>query len=271
MERNSGRAGFTVQTSDGVIEAQRIVAATGPFQKPVIPAIAPYNDRLTQIHSADYRNPQPLRMPLHLAFSYDEEVGCLGVRSLVAHLRASPEKPALCIIGEPTGMQPVYCHKGKVAMRCEVRGHACHSVYAPSGVNAIEQAAKLIGHITGVSESLQLTQDKRFDPPFSTLQVGTIQGGAALNIVPQDCKFDFELHTLPDAYTESVLENIRAFARSQLLPAMHEKAPDSAITFQPLGAYPGLLTDPKSDFARWLERQRGVFYRCLWHRRWPVR
>ncbi|MEZ3500110.1 acetylornithine deacetylase [Pantoea sp. KPR_PJ] len=195
---------------------------------------------------------QPLRMPLHLAFSYDEEAGCLGVRSLVAHLRASPEKPALCIIGEPTNMAPVYGHKGKVAMRCQLRGHACHSAYAPSGVNAIEQAAKLISHITRVSEALQQTQDPRFDPPFSTLQVGTIQGGAALNIVPQDCQFDFELRTLPGADTEGVLESIEAFARHQLLPAMQEKAPESAISFQPLSAYPGLLTDPQSDFARWL-------------------
>lgn len=127
--------------------------------------------------SLDHFLAQPLRMPLHLAFSYDEEVGCLGVRSLVAHLRASPERPALCIIGEPTNMQPVYGHKGKVAMRCQVRGHACHSAYAPSGVNAIEQAAKLINHITRVGTALQQTQDARFDPPFSTLQVGTIQGG----------------------------------------------------------------------------------------------
>lgn len=200
---------------------------------------------------------QPLRMPLHLAFSYDEEVGCLGVRSLVAHLNASPEKPALCIIGEPTGMNPVYGHKGKVAMRCQVRGHACHSAYAPSGVNAIEQAAKLIGHITRVSESLQQTQDTRFDPPFSTLQVGTIQGGAALNIVPQDCEFDFELRTLPDADADGVLDNIQAFARDQLLPVMQGKAPESDITFQPLGAYPGLLTDPQGDFARWLAQWSG--------------
>ena len=195
---------------------------------------------------------QPLRMPLHLAFSYDEEVGCLGVRSLVAHLRASPERPALCIIGEPTNMQPVYGHKGKVAMRCQVRGHACHSAYAPFGVNAIEQAAKLINHITRVGTALQQTQDARFDPPFSTLQVGTIQGGAALNIVPQDCQFDFELRTLPTADAGAVLEDIAAFARHQLLPAMREKAPESDIAFEPLGAYPGLLTDPQSDFARWL-------------------
>jgi len=200
---------------------------------------------------------EPLRLPLHLAFSYDEEVGCLGVRSLVAHLQASPQKPALCIIGEPTEMAPVYGHKGKVAMRCHVRGRACHSAYAPDGVNAIEQAAALIGHISRVGASLRQTRDTRFDPPFSTLQVGTIQGGAALNIVPQDCQFDFELRTLPDADAGAVLESIAAFARDQLLPAMQAQAPESDVTFQPLGAYPGLLTDPQGDFARWLAQWSG--------------
>lgn len=86
-----------------------------------------------------------LRMPLHLAFSYDEEVGCLGVRSLVDFLQASPEKPALCLIGEPTEMQPVFGHKGKLAMRCCIEGQACHSAYAPQ-VNAIRYAARLINH-----------------------------------------------------------------------------------------------------------------------------
>jgi len=200
---------------------------------------------------------EPLRLPLHLAFSCDEEVGCLGVRSLVAHLQASPQKPALCIIGEPTEMAPVYGHKGKVAMRCQVRGRACHSAYAPDGVNAIEQAAALIGHISRVGASLRQTRDTRFDPPFSTLQVGTIQGGAALNIVPQDCQFDFELRTLPDADAGAVLESIAAFARDQLLPAMQAQAPESDVTFQPLGAYPGLLTDPQGDFARWLAQWSG--------------
>lgn len=200
---------------------------------------------------------EPLRLPLHLAFSYDEEVGCLGVRSLVAHLQMSPQKPALCIIGEPTEMAPVYGHKGKVAMRCQVRGRACHSAYAPDGVNAIEQAAALIGHISRVGASLRQTRDTRFDPPFSTLQVGTIQGGAALNIVPQDCQFDFELRTLPDADAGAVLESIAAFARDQLLPAMQAQAPESSVTFQPLGAYPGLLTDPQGDFARWLAQWSG--------------
>ncbi|QKJ88645.1 Acetylornithine deacetylase [Paramixta manurensis] len=192
-----------------------------------------------------------LRMPLHLAFSYDEEVGCLGVRSLVAHLNASQDKPAMCIIGEPSEMRPVYGHKGKLAMRCQLRGKACHSAYAPQGVNAITYAAKLIAKLDTLGEQLAVVQDARFDPPYSTLQVGTIQGGSALNIVPQDCRFDFEIRHLPDAKVDEVVEALQQYA-STLLPAMQAVAPESQITFEPLSRYPGLLTDAQSDFAGWL-------------------
>ena len=133
----------------------------------------------------------PLRMPVHIALSYDEEVGCLGVRSLLKVLEERPVKPMLCIIGEPTELKPVLGHKGKLAMRCDVHGEACHSAYAPYGVNAIEHAAELIGELGRIGQRLRETQDARFDPPFSTVQTGVISGGKALNIVPADCRFDF--------------------------------------------------------------------------------
>jgi len=195
---------------------------------------------------------QPLSMPLHLAFSYDEEVGCLGVRSMVEHLRGSKEKPALCIVGEPTEMRPVYGHKGKIALRCEIHGQACHSAYAPRGVNAIEYAAKLIGKLGDIRDQLTETQDPRFDPPWSTLQVGTIAGGSALNIVPQDCQFDFELRYLPGADVDALITEVRDYADKQLLPPMQKKAAASAIQFKTLSQYPGLLTDAQSEFAGWL-------------------
>jgi acetylornithine deacetylase len=195
---------------------------------------------------------QPLRMPLHLAFSYDEEVGCLGVRSLVAHLKASKEKPAMCIVGEPTEMRPVYGHKGKLAMRCQVQGHACHSAYTPQGVNAIEYAAKLINKLTLLGSQLATTQNRCFDPPYSTLQVGTIYGGTALNIVPQDCQFDFEIRHLPGVSVDPVMSELQQYAEEELLPAMRQVAASSDIRFQPLSQYPGLFTDRQSDFARWL-------------------
>lgn len=199
----------------------------------------------------------PLRMPLHLAFSYDEEVGCLGVRSLVAFLQASPEKPALCLIGEPTEMQPVFGHKGKLAMRCCIEGQACHSAYAPQGVNAIRYAARLINRLDRLGAGLARQLDSRFSPPFSTLQVGTIQGGAALNIVPQSCRFDFEIRYLPGMRPEAVTESLAAYARRRLLPEMRRVGGGSDIQFQLLSHYPPLLSDPQSDFARWLAQWCG--------------
>lgn len=158
----------------------------------------------------------------------------------------------MCLIGEPTEMRPVYGHKGKVAMRCQVHGRACHSAYAPSGVNAIEYAAKLINQLGDAAQQLKLTQDTRFDPPYSTLQTGVIQGGSALNIVPQDCQFDFEIRYLPDAHVQEVITQVEQYAQQQLLPQMQTVAAESAIHFQPLSHYPGLLTDPQSQFAQWL-------------------
>jgi len=193
-----------------------------------------------------------LRMPLHLAFSYDEEVGCLGVRSLIEHLKASPEKPAMCIIGEPTNMQPVYGHKGKVAMRCKVHGHACHSAYAPEGVNAIEYAAKLITKITEFAEPLKQDLDDRFDPPYSTLQTGTIKGGAALNIVPEYCQFDIEMRYLPKANANITFNALQDYAQQSLKPMMQAVHSAADIQFESLAAYPPLLTDPQSEFAQWV-------------------
>ena len=193
-----------------------------------------------------------LRMPLYLAFSYDEEVGCLGVRSLIEHLKASPEKPAMCIIGEPTNMQPVYGHKGKVAMRCDVTGHACHSAYAPEGVNAIEYAAKLINKLTELAEPLKNELDSRFDPPYSTLQTGVIKGGAALNIVPESCQFDIEMRYLPGTEANETFNHLQDYAQQTLVPQMQGVAEKANIEFKSLAQYPPLLTDPQSEFAQWL-------------------
>ena len=179
------------------------------------------------------------------------------MRSLVDFLRASAEKPALCIIGEPTDMRPVYGHKGKLAVRCRVEGHACHSAYAPQGVNAISYAAKLIYRLDALGESFSQHLDRRFSPPSGTLQVGTIHGGAALNIVPQSCWFDFEIRYLPGTRPQVVTDALGDYAREQLLPAMRKVAQCSDIHFQTLSHYPGLLSDPQSAFARWLAQWCG--------------
>lgn len=197
---------------------------------------------------------KPLSQPVHLAFSYDEEVGCLGVRPMLEEIKRRPYKPRLCLIGEPTALKPVLGHKGKLAMRCHVKGAACHSAYAPYGVNAIQYAARLIGRLEEIGEELARPEqhDDRFDPPFSTVQTGVIKGGRALNIVPAECEFDFEVRALPDFNAHTVVDKLQTFAEGELLPKMRSVQQDTGIHLQPLSAYPGLATSPDSEAARLL-------------------
>lgn len=195
-----------------------------------------------------------LRMPVHIALSYDEEVGCLGVRSLIEVLGQRPVKPLLCVIGEPTELKPVLGHKGKLAMRCEVQGAACHSAYAPLGVNAIEYSARLIVELGRLGEELKAPQhlDAKFDPPFSTVQTGVIGGGKVLNIVPQNCSFDFEIRSLPAQNPWKVADQLRDYAEQTLLPAMRSVSEHSDISFSELSSYPGLSTSIESQAAQWV-------------------
>src|SRR5471030_1633608 len=195
-----------------------------------------------------------LRQPVHIALSYDEEIGCLGVRSLLKVLEQRPVKPMLCVIGEPTELKPVLGHKGKLGMRCQIHGAACHSAYAQSGVNAIEYAARLISELVRLGETLKAEQhlDARFDPPFSTVQTGVISGGKALNIVPQDCSFDFEVRALPNQNPWQVADQLRGYAEHTLLPAMQAVSAQCAISFSELSSYPGLATSLQSQAAEWI-------------------
>ncbi|SAK91881.1 acetylornithine deacetylase [Caballeronia pedi] len=195
-----------------------------------------------------------LRLPVHLAFSYDEEVGCLGVRPMLAELEKRAHKPVLCLIGEPTSLQPVLGHKGKLAMRCQVKGAPCHSAYAPYGVNAIQYAARLINRLEEIGEKLARPDqhDERFDPPYSTVQTGVIRGGRALNIVPAECEFDFEVRALPGFDASTVADDLHSYAQAELLPKMRAIQSDTDIRLEPLSMYPGLATPPDSEAARLL-------------------
>lgn len=195
-----------------------------------------------------------LAMPVHIALSYDEEVGCLGVRSMLAAIGRCAPKPKLCLIGEPSELRPVLGHKGKLAMRCRVRGAACHSAYAPSGVNAIEYAARLVARLCEIGGRLAAPEhhDSRFDPPFSTVQTGLIRGGRALNIVPAECEFDFEVRALPGFQPGDVVRELQAYAADQLEPGMRAVRQDTGIRMELLAEYPPLATDPASDAARWI-------------------
>lgn len=255
----SGRGGVVLSGHTDVVPVDGQAWTVAPFQ------LSERDGRLYGRGTADMKGfiaavlaavpaflAQPLAMPVHLAFSYDEEVGCLGVRSMLAALAQRPHKPRLCLIGEPTELKPVLGHKGKLAMRCQVQGAACHSAYAPYGVNAIEYAARLIGKLAEIGDDLARPEhhDERFDPPFSTVQTGVIQGGRALNIVPEECAFDFEVRALPGFAAQVVADRLHTYAEAELLPRMRAVNAASAIRLQPLSAYPGLATAADSEAAR---------------------
>jgi acetylornithine deacetylase len=188
--------------------------------------------------------------PIHLAFSYDEEIGCVGVRGLIAALARMPVKPMACIVGEPTGMKVVTAHKGKAAMRCLVHGLACHSAMAPYGVNAVETAAEIVTYLRAMGRRLRARCDPGFDPPFGTVHTGTISGGIALNIVPAECIFDFEIRTLPGESPEDLIDEVREYADTALVPDMRAISPLAGITWEALSGFPGLATPEDSDIAQ---------------------
>lgn len=190
-----------------------------------------------------------LHTPVHLAFSYDEEVGCLGVRRLIAMMADLPVRPAMAIIGEPTLMNLMIAHKGKRSVRVVVEGVNCHLAYPTEGVNAVEYAAELVAEIRRIhahfKENGPFDQDYRV--PHTTLHVGVFNGGTALNIVPHHCQFDFEIRHLPEDSPEAVIARIRDYAEQVLLPEMQAGGKAAAIHFTELSGYPGLFTAPDAE------------------------
>lgn len=198
-----------------------------------------------------------LAWPVHLAFSYDEEVGCLGVRRLLADLADQGLRPRGCVVGEPTGMRVITAHKGKVSFEVHVRGREGHSSRPRQAVNAVEYAARLIAFITDMATRLT-DRDPAFEPPVTTSHVGMIRGGVALNIVPRDCHFAFEFRTLPEVDGQALVDAVAAHAHSVLLPEMRQVWPGADITFTPLGGIPGLDTDPAADIVRLAQAASGA-------------
>jgi acetylornithine deacetylase len=191
---------------------------------------------------------EPLQTPVHLAFSYDEEIGCVGARRLVAAMDGFEVRPRLGLIGEPTSMRLVLAHKGKVAYRVTVGGLSCHSAYIDRGVNAVEFAAELIAFIRGMNrKASEQLSDPGYSVPHSTFHVGNVSGGTALNIVPRQCSFEFEIRNLPQQDLDALVHDIRHYATDTLLPEMRARHPESAIEFEQISSYPGLSTDPASS------------------------
>ncbi len=190
-----------------------------------------------------------LSIPIHLALSYDEEVGCVGVRRLIGMLNGLPVRPLMCVVGEPTGMQVVIAHKGKRSIRAHVRGREAHSSLAPQGVNAVEFAAEAITYLRGMARRIQREGpfDPLFDVPHTTVHVGTVHGGTALNIVPRDCRFDFEFRHLPDQDPAGLFDEFVAYVRETLEPQMHAIDASTGFRFEELSSIVGLNIDPAEE------------------------
>lgn len=190
-----------------------------------------------------------LTVPIHLAFSYDEEVGCIGVRRLIDGNLSKGIRPQACIVGEPTNMQPVIAHKGKRSFQVNVRGMEAHSSLAPKGVNAVEYAAEIVAHIKSLArqKAADGPYDQMFDIPHTTLHTGTINGGTALNIVPLNCSFEFEYRYIPADNPDDLLAAVQAFIDTQCLPEMQAIDPTTSITVEELSSIPGLDTDEDDE------------------------
>ena len=160
-------------------------------------------------------------VPFHLALSYDEEVGCLGVPGLLEDLKRRGVRPSGCIIGEPTNMNVVVGHKGASVHRCKVRGRPAHSSLAPQGVNAISCAAALIAHLEQMGARLSVSEAAfPAEVPYTTFNVGVISGGTVSNIVAQNCEFRFDIRHIPGTSPQTLIEELELFAEQRLLPRM---------------------------------------------------
>lgn len=193
-----------------------------------------------------------LDAPLHYALSYDEEVGCLGVRGLIRDLEQHGIRPAGCLVGEPTSMQPIIAHKGMNRFRCAVRGREAHSSYVTHGVNAIEYAARLVVFIRQIADRLsQFEQrDYGFTVPYTTLSTGLIRGGIAANVIPKECEFQFDLRTLPQASPEAIVQEIRAYAEL-LEREMRAVDPQAGIDLQWASHTVGLAAAETDAIVQW--------------------
>jgi acetylornithine deacetylase len=183
----------------------------------------------------------------HVALSFDEEVGCRGAPLMIEDMARAGLRPSACIVGEPTDMRVIARHKGAHAYLCRVCGREAHASLAPSGVNAIEFAARLIdkARILGLDLREREAPDPDYDVPFTTIGANVVTGGSATNIVPGLCEVRFDIRHLPATDVEAELvAPLRAFAREVLEPEMRRIAPETGIAITRLGGVPALNTDP---------------------------
>lgn len=189
-----------------------------------------------------------LCLPLHLAFSYDEEVGCIGVRPMIELLAARPIKPLGCFVGEPTLMEVITGHKAKHAVRASLRGKACHSALAPQGVNAVEYAADLIQLVRATARDLAShgPRDEAYEIPYTTALTSVAHGGRALNIVPDLCELEIEVRAIGSQDPQTIVGAIIAHAHAEIASQMRAIDAACSVDFTEILSYPGLDTNPQA-------------------------
>lgn len=207
------------------------------------------------LHAALTASSRPLKTPLHLALSYDEEIGCLGVRGMIEALSMRADRPALCIVGEPTGMRIATGHKGKLALRACCHGEEAHSALAPNALNALHLGAAFVTALQARQEELSVkgTRDPLYDIPYSTIHAGMMRGGTALNIVPNRCEIDFEIRNIAEDDPRDILAGIAADAEAIAAP-YRNRFPMACIEVEQVSGYPGLNVRPDAPAIRLLRR-----------------
>ena len=199
---------------------------------------------------------------VHFAFTYEEEIGCFGVKELIADLRDAGIRPLACIVGEPTSMVPAIAHKGVYRYKCCVRGKEAHSSLTPHSVNAIEMAARVVGRVRDMAEGFERNEPRfaGFDVPFSTASVGQFHGGIADNVVPRDAEFRYEFRNLPTANAAQMQAEVVAYAQA-LEPAMKTVAPAAGFSFETICEIPSFLgskDDAVTRLAQELTGEKGT-------------
>lgn len=199
-----------------------------------------------------------LKTPLHIALSYDEEIGCIGVHSMIEMLSAAPFRPQFCIVGEPTLMSVATGHKGKTACRVNCKGHEAHSALAPTALNAIHLVCDMISFIRNLQVDIAQSpaQDSDYDIPYTTLHVGKIEGGVALNIVPNQSSFMFEIRNLQEDNPQLLLDQIKEQAEKLLKP-LRMDFPEAAIDFTITNTYPPLSTAKDAEVVSFVKSLTG--------------
>lgn len=185
-----------------------------------------------------------LKRPIHFALSYDEELGCLGAPDMVDRLVTDIAKPSAVIVGEPSSMKPIMAHKGMAVAKTTVIGHEAHSSQMQRGVSAVMTAARLITFLEDMMErnKAEADPDTPFVPPYSTIHVGTIQGGTAVNIISRECTFTWDVRAMPGDNVNNYMKPFQDYCNN-LLPGMKAISPNVSITTELLADAPPLKSD----------------------------